>query len=123
MNKDFSRRAEVYQKLHEFNLHLDQGMATLRSMSEIEHVSAKELDRLAAYFEELRTSSNGYVTSIISDEELSEAGRLFARRRRQEMAEDPMHGGWLEEERERKRLRELRKAKRSQKKSTNKNRG
>jgi hypothetical protein len=36
---------------------------------------------------------------------------------RQEMAEDPLHGGWLEEEREKKRLKKLRKARQARKKS------
>jgi hypothetical protein len=40
------------------------------------------------------------------------------RDRRQEMAEDSMHGGWREEEREKKRLEKLRKAKRSRKRNT-----
>ncbi len=110
-----STRAEVYQKLHEFNLHIDQGLAALRSMSEIPDVSAEEIQRLAAHFEEVRSDSSAYVTSVISDQEVHEAGRLFSKRRRQEMAEDPMHGGWLEEEREKKRLKELREAKRSRK--------
>jgi hypothetical protein len=33
------------------------------------------------------------------------------------MAEDPLHGGWLEEEREKKRLKKLRKARQARKKS------
>jgi hypothetical protein len=33
------------------------------------------------------------------------------------MAEDPMHGGWLEEEREKKRLEKLRKTRQSRKKN------
>ena len=113
-------RADVYQKLHEFNLHIDQGVATLRSMAQIKNVTAKEIQRLADYFEELRTASSGYLTSIVSDEEDRASGRLFGRRRRQEMAEDPMHGGWLEEEREKKRLEKLRKAKSSGKKGSRK---
>ena len=110
-------RVDVYQKLHEFNLHIDQGVAALRSMSQIKNVSATEIERYAEYFEELRTSSSGYLTSIFSDDEGRASGRLFGKRRRQEMAEDPMHGGWLEEEREKKRLEKLRKAKRTSKKS------
>jgi hypothetical protein len=113
-------RADVYQKLHEFNLHIDQGMATLRSMAEMEKVSAGEIRRMADYFEEIRTSASGYLTSVISDRELRESGRLFSKRWRREMAEDPMHGGWLEEEREKKRLKELREAKRSRKKTKTK---
>jgi hypothetical protein len=113
-------RADVYQKLHEFNLHIDQGVATLRSMSQIKNVTAKEIQRLADYFEELRTASSGYLTSVVSDEEDRASGRLFGRRHRQEMAGDPMHGGWLEEEREKKRLEKLRKAESSRNKSTRK---
>jgi hypothetical protein len=111
-------RADVYQKLHEFNLHIDQGVAALRGMSRIKKVSAAEIERYAEYFEELRTSSSGFLTSIFSDDEERASGRLFGKRRRREMAEDPMHGGWLEEEREKKRLEKLRKAKRSRKKAT-----
>jgi hypothetical protein len=81
---------------------------------------AEDIQRYAEYFEEIRTSVSGYLTSIVSDQEGREAGRLFAKRRRQEMAEDPMHGGWLEEEREKKKRKELRKARRSRKESTNK---
>ena len=110
-------RADVYQKLHEFNLHIDQGVATLRSMSQIKKVRAEEIHRYAEYFEEIRTASSGYLTSILSDHEEWESARLFGKRRRQEMAEDPMHGGWLEEEREKKRLEKLRKARRLRKKS------
>lgn len=113
-------RADVYQKLHEFNLHIDQGVATLRGMAQIKNVRATEIERLADYFEELRTASSGYLTSIVSDEEDRASGRLFGRRRRQEMAEDPMHAGWLEEEREKKRLEKLRNTKRSHKKKTGK---
>jgi hypothetical protein len=109
-------RADVYQKLHEFNLHIDQGVAALRGMAQIKNVSATEIERYAEYFEELRTSSSGYLASIVSDHEGREAGRLFGKRRRQEMAEDPMHAGWLEEEREKQRLEKLRKAKRSRQK-------
>ena len=108
-------RADIYQKLHEFNLHIDQGLAALREIR-VKTVSAGEIQRYAEYFEEIRTSVSGYLTSIVSDQEGREAGRLFAKRRRQEMAEDPMHGGWLEEEREKKRLKELQKAKRQSKK-------
>ena len=78
------------------------------------------IERLADYFEELRTASSGYLTSIVSDEEERASGRLFGRRRRQEMAEDPMHAGWLEEEREKKRLEKLRKAKSSGKRGSRK---
>jgi len=117
-------RADVYQKLHEFNLHIDQGMATLRGMGQIKKVSDREIEHMAEYFEELRSSCSGWLTSIVSGQEELEAGRLFGRRRRQEMAEDPLHGGWLEEEREKKRMKKLRKAGsrkiRSRKKSTNK---
>jgi hypothetical protein len=108
-------RADIYQKLHEFNLHIDQGVAALREIR-VKTVSAGEIQLYAEYFEEIRTSVSGYLTSIVSDQEACEAGRLFAKRRRQEMADDPMHGGWLEEEREKKRLKELRKAKRRSKK-------
>jgi hypothetical protein len=107
-------RAEFYQKLHEFNLHIEQGVAALREIR-VKNLSAGEIQRYAEYFEEIRTSVSGYLTSIVSDQEGREAGRLFAERRRQEMAEDPMHGGWLEEEREKKRLR---RAKGSRRKKT-----
>jgi hypothetical protein len=113
-------RAEVYQKLHEFNLHIDQGVATLRGMAQIKKVSAREIEHMAEYFEELRSSCSGWLTSLVSDQEDAESARLFGRRRRQEMAEDPMHGGWLEEEREKKRLEKLSKAKRAGKKSARK---
>jgi hypothetical protein len=109
-------RADVYQKLHEFNLHIDQGVATLRSMAKVKGVAAGEINRLADYFEEIRTSASGYLTGIVAADEEREAGHLFGTRRRREMAEDPMHGGWLEEERERKRLAELRSAKATRKK-------
>jgi hypothetical protein len=79
--------------------------------------------RYVDYFEEIRTSVSGYVTSIVSAQEGREAGRLFGRRRRREMAEDPMHGGWLEEEREKKRLKDLRKARSRKKGSRKKNTG
>jgi hypothetical protein len=112
--------AEVYQKLHEFNLHINEGVTTLRSLLQIYKLDAEEVRRYAEYFEELRSSVSGYVTNLVSDEEERMSGRLFGKRRRQEMAEDPMHGGWLEEEREKKRLEELRKAKRAGKKSKGK---
>jgi hypothetical protein len=114
-------RADVYQKLHEFNLHIDQGVATLRGMAQIKNVTATEIEHMAEYFEELRSSCSGWLTSLVSDQEDVESARLFGKRRRQEMAEDPMHGGWLEEEREKKRLEKLRKAKQSSKKSSPKN--
>ena len=104
--------ADIYQKLHEFNLHIDQGIAALREIR-VKKVSAVDIQRYAEYFEEIRTSVSGYLTSIVSDQEGREAGRLFAKRRRQEMDDDPMHGGWLEEEREKKRLQKLRKTKRA----------
>src|SRR6476646_5484984 len=110
-------RVDVYQKLHEFNLHIDQGVATLRGMAQIKKVSAREIEHMAEYFEELRSSCSGWLTSLVSDQEDAESARLFGRRRRQEMAEDPMHGGWLEEGREKKRLEKLSKAKRTRKKS------
>jgi hypothetical protein len=86
-------------------------------MAQIKKVRAEEIHRYAEYFGELRTASSGYLTSVVSDEEDRASGRLFGRRRGQEMAEDPMHGGWLEEEREKKRLEKLRKARRLRKKS------
>jgi len=89
-------RADVYQKLHEFNLHIDQGMATLRGMAQIKKVSARESEHMAEYLEELRSFCSGWLTSIVSGQEERGAGRLFGRRRRQEMAEAPLHGGWLE---------------------------
>jgi hypothetical protein len=110
-------RADVYQKLYEFNLHIDRGVAALREMAQVKKASAGEVLRYAEYLEENRTAASGYLTSIVSDQEEREAGRLFSKRRRREMAEDPMHGGWLEEEREKKRLAGLRKARRSQKKN------
>jgi len=110
--KDFSMHADVYQKLHEFNLHIDHGVAALREIR-VKTVSVSEIQRYAEYFEEIRTSVSGYLTSIVSDQEGREAGRLFAKRRRQEMAEDPMHGGWLEKEREKKRLKKLHKTNRA----------
>jgi hypothetical protein len=112
--------ADVYQKLHEFNLHITEGVTTLRSLLQIYKLDAEEVRRYAEYFEELRSSVSGYVTNLVSDQEERVSGRLFGKRRRQEMAEDPMHGGWLEEEREKKRLEELRKAKRAVKKSKGK---
>jgi hypothetical protein len=120
MSKDSPMRADVYQKLHEFNLHIDQGVATLRSLSQIKNVDEAEIRRYAEYFEELRSSSSGYVSGIVSDHEGRESGRLFGKRRRQEMAEDPMHGGWLEEEREKKRQEDLRKARGIHKKQVSK---
>jgi hypothetical protein len=108
---------DAYQKLHEFNLHIQQGVDALRGMGALKEISRKEVERIAKYFEEIRTSASGYLTSIFSGQEEREAGRLFGRRRRREMAKDPMHGGWLEEEREKKRLKQLRKAKRARKKS------
>ncbi len=107
-------RTDIYQKLHEFNLHIDQGIAALREMADAEEVSAKEIRGYTDYFEEIRSSVCGYLTSIVSGQEGREAGRLFGKRLRQEMAEDPMHPGWLEEEREKKRLKELRRAKKLQ---------
>ena len=109
-------RADMYQKLHEFKLHIDEGVTALREMASAKKVSAGEIRRYADYFEEIRSSVSGYLTSIVSNQEEREAGRLFGKRRRREMAEDPLHGGWLEEEREKKRLKVLRKAKRSRKK-------
>jgi hypothetical protein len=108
---------DAYQKLHEFNLHIEQGIATLCGLGELKNISRKEVRRIAEYFEEIRTSASGYLTSIFSGQEEREAGRLFGQRRRREMAEDPMHGGWLEEEREKKRLKKLRKARQARKKS------
>ena len=108
---------DAYQKLHEFNLHIQQGVDALRGLGALKEISRKEVRRIAKYFEEIRTSASGYLTSIFSGQEEREAGRLFGRRRRQEMAEDPLHGGWLEEEREKKRLKKLRKAKQARKKS------
>lgn len=112
--------AEVYQKLHEFNLHIHEGVITLRSLLQIYKLDAEEVRRYVEYFEELRSSFSGYVTNRVSDDEERTSGRLFSKRRRQEMAEDPMHGGWLEEEREKKRLEGLRKAKRAGKKGAGK---
>lgn len=109
---------DAYQKLHEFNLHIQQGVEALRGMGALREISRKEVRRIEEYFEEIRTSASGYLTSIFSGQEEREAGRLFGKRRRREMAEDPMHGGWLEEERERKRLKKLRKAKQARKKNT-----
>jgi hypothetical protein len=108
---------DAYQKLHEFNLHIEQGIATLCGLGELKKISRKEIRRIAEYFEEIRTSASGYLTSIFSGQEEGEAGRLFGQRRRREMAEDPLHGGWLEEEREKKRLKKLRKARHARKKS------
>ena len=48
--EDSPMRADVYQKLHEFNLHIDQGMATLRNMAQIKKVSAREIEHRAEYF-------------------------------------------------------------------------
>ena len=101
-------RADIYQKLHKFNLHIEQGTAALLGLSGVKRVSRRELRRFAENFEELKTGASGYLTSRISEQEGNEAGRLFAKRRHEEMAEDPMHGGWLEEEREKKRLKKLR---------------
>jgi hypothetical protein len=111
---------DAYQKLHEFNLHIEQGIATLCGLGELKNISRKEIRRIAEYFEEIRTSASGYLTSIFSGQEEGEAGRLFGQRRRREMAEDPLHGGWLEEEREKKRRKKLRKAKRARKKGIGK---
>ena len=107
-------RADVYQKLHEFNQHIDQAIDTLRSMSQIKNVDGKEIQRYAEYFEELRSSSSGYLASVIFEQEEHVTGKLFRKRRHQEMADDPMHGGWLEEERAKK---QSRKTKKSSKKS------
>ena len=61
-------------------------------------------------FEEFRADASGYLAGVISEREDREAGQLFVRRRRRDMAEDSKHGGWLEEEREKKRQKELWKA-------------
>ena len=108
-------RADIYQKLHEFNLHIDQGMAALREMAAVKEVRAGTVLRYAEYFEEIRTSASGYLASVMADQEHREAGRLFGKRRRREMAEDPMHGGWLEEERAKNRQKEMRKARKARK--------
>jgi hypothetical protein len=97
-------RAAVYQKLHEFNLHITEGVAALRGLSRVQKMDAEEVRRYADFFEELRSSVSGYVTNLVSDEEARASGHLFGKRRRKEMSEDPMHGGWLEIEREKKKL-------------------
>jgi peptide deformylase len=109
-------RANVYQKLHEFNQHIDQAVDSLRSMSQIKNVDSKEIQRYAEHFEELRSSSSGYLASVVFEQEEHLSGKLFRKRRHQEMADDPMHGGWLEEERAKKQ-KPSRKAKSSSKKS------
>jgi hypothetical protein len=108
--RNYCMRADIYQKLHEFNLHIEQGVAALLGLSQVKKVKSYLLRRYAENFEEIKTAASGYLTSLISDQEEDEAGRLFAKRRHEEMAEDPMHGGWLEEERDKKRLERLRKA-------------
>lgn len=100
-------RAEIYQKLFEFNLYIQQGIAALLSLERAKEVSAQEVRRTAECFEEFRADASGYLAGVISEREDREAGRLFVRRRRRDMAEDPKHGGWLEEEK--KRQKELRK--------------
>src|SRR6266849_7998863 len=81
ISKDLDMRADVYQKLHEFNQHIDQGIDTLRSMSQIKNVDRKEIQRYAEYLEELRSSSSGYIASIIFDQEEHVSGKLFRKRR------------------------------------------
>jgi hypothetical protein len=85
---------DAYQKLHEFNLHIEQGIATLCGLRELKNVSRKEVRRIAEYFEEIRTFASGYLTSIFSGQEEGEAGRLFGQRRRREMGGGP-HARWL----------------------------
>lgn len=102
-------RAEIYQKLFEFNLHIQQGIAALLGLERAKEVNAQEVRRIVACFEEFRADTSGYLAGVISEREDREAGRLFLRRRRRDMAEDRKHGGWLEEEREKKRQKELRK--------------
>jgi len=88
-------RAYIYRKLYEFNLHIEQGVMLLRDMAKVKKARAEEVRRYAGYFEEIRTTACGYLGSIFFDQEEREAGRFFARRRRREMAEDPLHGGLL----------------------------
>jgi hypothetical protein len=63
MNEDSPMHADVYQKLHEFNLHIIEGVATLRGLSQVYKLDAEEVRRYAEYFEELRSSFSGYVTN------------------------------------------------------------
>ena len=102
-------RPEIYQKLFEFNLHIQQGIAALMGLERAKEVSVQEVRRIAACFDEFRADASGYLAGVISEREDRDAGRLFVRRRRRDMAEDPKHGGWLEEEREKKQRKKLRK--------------
>jgi hypothetical protein len=88
--RNYCMRADIYQKLHEFNLHIEQGVAALLGLSQVKKVKSYLLRRYAENFEEIKTAASGYLTSLISDQEEDEAGRLFAKRRHEEMAEDPM---------------------------------
>lgn len=105
----------TYQKLFEFNLYIQQGIAALLGLERAKEVSAQEVRRIVECFEEFRADASGYLAGVISEREDREAGQLFVRRRRRDMAEDSKHGGWLEGEREKKRQKEFAEAKRLQK--------
>lgn len=49
---------DTYQKLHEFNLHIQQGVDALRGMGALKEISRKEARRIEEYFEEIRTSAS-----------------------------------------------------------------
>ncbi|HEY7406305.1 MAG TPA: hypothetical protein VIB39_22455 [Candidatus Angelobacter sp.] len=95
-------RADIYQKLYEFNQHTELAVAALRELAQMKSVRVARVEHIVDYFEEIRSDASGYPASLLSEQEDRESGRLFVQRRRRDMAEDPMHGGWLEEEREKK---------------------
>jgi hypothetical protein len=81
-------RAGAYQKLHEFNFHIEQGIAALGELAQVKQVSTKEVRCLADTFEEFRADASEYLGSVFSGHEERLAGRLFKKRRRRERAED-----------------------------------
>jgi hypothetical protein len=95
-------RADFYRDLHELNSHIAQTTAILERMLMLEEISADEIQRFILYFEELRSCTNTYLTSIFHEYEVAQSGRLSRQRREREMKDDPLHHGWKERELRRK---------------------
>lgn len=82
----------VYKHLLAANLGFDEAVRALAKLRRHPGFNPREIDHFCAAAHEVRASVSSYVTGIIEEHEVREAGRLFGKRRERELREEADSG-------------------------------
>ena len=75
---------KAYEELYRMNTAYEQVISSISALRKERAFNRTELACLADQAREARASANAYLTEVLQEAELAEAGRLFKRRVRRE---------------------------------------